>query len=97
MRGDAYGACRVQIFQAALEIDPVDLKVIRRLAFQGLPDEPGLRGMYWKLLLNFLPRQKSLWEEETNKQRRIYHEWVQELILDPHAKYVRAPSLLCSL
>ena len=78
----------MEIYQAALQIDPVDMSVIRRLAFRGIPDQPGLRAIYWKLLLQFLPRQKSLWDEETLKQRNIYQDWVQELILDPHQKYV---------
>ena len=64
------------------------MKVIRRLSFQGIPDEPGLRATYWKLLLGVLPRQQDYWEEEIEKQRKTYEEWIQELILDPHAKYV---------
>ena len=79
---------RVEIYKAALGIVPIDMKVIRRLAFQGIPDDPGLRSTYWKLLLGFLPRHQDIWEEETQKQRSIYQEWIQELILDPHAKYV---------
>ena len=65
------------------------MSVIRRLAFQGIPDKPGLRAIYWKLLLGFLPLDQSQWESETKKQRQVYQDWVQELILDPHQKYVR--------
>lgn len=64
------------------------MSVIQKLAFQGIPDKPGLRSIYWKLLLGFLPRQQSQWDSETKKQRQVYQDWVQELILDPHQKYV---------
>lgn len=68
-------------------MDPIDLNVIRKLSFQGIPDGPGLRVNYWKLLLGFLPLRQDLWESETQIQRQIYKEWIKELILDPHKKY----------
>lgn len=64
------------------------MSVIQKLAFQGIPDKPRLRSIYWKLLLGFLPLQQSQWDSETKKQRQVYQDWVQELILDPHQKYV---------
>jgi len=80
---------RIMIYEAALNINPIDLNVIRRLAFQGIPDKPGLRAIYWKILLGFLPLEQSKWEKETKFQRQVYQEWIKELILDPHAKYAK--------
>jgi len=78
---------RVQVYEAALNIDPIDRKVIEKLSFAGIPDAPGLRGRYWKILLHYLPRKHEYWEEELAKNRKTYRDWIQELILDPHEKY----------
>eukprot|EP01117_Protostelium_nocturnum_P010817 TRINITY_DN3900_c0_g1_i1.p1 TRINITY_DN3900_c0_g1~~TRINITY_DN3900_c0_g1_i1.p1 ORF type:complete len:400 (+),score=59.88 TRINITY_DN3900_c0_g1_i1:385-1584(+) len=50
----------------------------------GVPDYPGLRSVYWKLLLSYLPRDRSIWQEVLDKGRKSYNDWVQELIIDPH-------------
>lgn len=78
---------RVQVYEAALNIDPVDERVVRKLSFAGIPDAPGLRGKYWKVLLHYLPPRHAQWPEELARNRKTYRDWIQELILDPHAAY----------
>ncbi|XP_077986929.1 TBC1 domain family member 13-like [Glandiceps talaboti] len=52
----------------------------------GVPDQPGMRATCWKVLLNYLPPDKSLWEETYRKQRALYNQFIQEFIIVPGAK-----------
>lgn len=42
--------------------------------------------IYAQLLLNYLPRDRSQWEEVLKKKREMYQAWVRDLIIDPHDK-----------
>lgn len=79
---------RLSQYKAAIEDgDVIDLQLVRKMAKQGIPEAHGLRATYWKVLLDYLPKKRSLWESELARNRDIYHEWVRDLMLDPHAKY----------
>jgi len=75
---------RIKHFQDAIQSDQVDLNRVRELAFGGLPDAEGVRSTYWKLLLRYLPCDRSLWQSELTRQRSLYNDFVQELSVDPH-------------
>eukprot|EP01118_Nematostelium_gracile_P012345 TRINITY_DN4500_c0_g1_i1.p1 TRINITY_DN4500_c0_g1~~TRINITY_DN4500_c0_g1_i1.p1 ORF type:complete len:438 (+),score=96.38 TRINITY_DN4500_c0_g1_i1:132-1445(+) len=75
-------AQRLQTFQEAIK-DNIDFNLIRTLAFAGIPDSPGLRSIYWKLLLGYLPRERKSWPQFVEKTRKTYNEWVRELTVDP--------------
>lgn len=77
---------RIKIYEAALNIHPIDRKVIEKLAFRGIPDHPTLRSSYWKILLNYHRDDNP--EQFYEQLRKMYFDFIQELILDPHAKYV---------
>lgn len=64
----------------------VNCEKLRQMCLEGgAPDEPGYRALCWKLLLNFLPPDKGLWEETTKQKRSIYHQFVEDLwINDPN-------------
>ncbi|PRP89079.1 hypothetical protein PROFUN_01799 [Planoprotostelium fungivorum] len=76
---------RLGLFQSAIE-ERVDFKKVKQLAFDGIPDHPGLRSVYWKILLGYLPTDKSAWSSFLVRNRKLYDDWVVELVVDPHEK-----------
>ncbi|KAF9918781.1 hypothetical protein BX616_005790 [Lobosporangium transversale] len=67
---------------------PDDGQVINRqefkeLCFSGIPDKPGLRQICWKILLGYLPLDKSRWNKALMEQRRLYYSFVKDLIVEP--------------
>ena len=83
-------AKRIRAYRAALEpmegTTKVNLDLIRKLAFDGIPDQAGLRGIYWKLLLDYLPPDKTLWEETLKERRKSYYELKSFFIINPAAE-----------
>ncbi|XP_043090251.1 TBC1 domain family member 13 isoform X1 [Puntigrus tetrazona] len=74
---------RIQEFKAALSEQKVDLKALRELCFSGIPCEGGIRALCWKILLNYLPLDQTLWEEFLKKQRDLYAQFLREMIIQP--------------
>ncbi|KAF9566196.1 hypothetical protein EC968_003849, partial [Mortierella alpina] len=69
-------------------LDPTDGQVLCRkdfneLCFGGIPDKPGIRQTCWKILLGYLPLDKSKWESRRMEQRRLYYSFVKDLIVEP--------------
>eukprot|EP00039_Didymoeca_costata_P030305 m.28915 g.28915 ORF g.28915 m.28915 type:complete len:418 (+) comp8044_c0_seq1:216-1469(+) len=77
-------AARLKEFEAELDKSSLDFKRIRKLCHAGIPDKPGTRALFWKLLLNYLPARKSEWESELQKQRQLYMDFVKDFIDDTH-------------
>ncbi|KAK6122878.1 hypothetical protein DH2020_043404 [Rehmannia glutinosa] len=46
----------------------INMGELRRLASQGIPDGAGIRATVWKLLLGYLPSDRSLWPSELAKK-----------------------------
>lgn len=59
----------------------VDMRRVHALASQGVPD--GLRAVYWKLLLGYLPPERDLWPSVLESSRHSYHDLLQTLLTDP--------------
>eukprot|EP00040_Diaphanoeca_grandis_P027135 m.153757 g.153757 ORF g.153757 m.153757 type:complete len:418 (+) comp30846_c3_seq1:220-1473(+) len=76
---------RAEEFKAALDVPELDLKKIRKLCHNGIPELPGMRSKYWKILLNYLPLETAKWQSTLDKQRGLYVEFMRELITDTHA------------
>ncbi|KAJ1980921.1 hypothetical protein H4R34_002275 [Dimargaris verticillata] len=77
---------RLKLFEQALfggKDARVDMGTLRVLCFHGIPDQPGLRALCWKLLLNYLPADKRDWFEALSEKRTSYYNFVKELIVDP--------------
>ncbi|CAO3568479.1 unnamed protein product [Mortierella alpina] len=77
---------RISHFESCL--DPTDGQVLCRkefneLCFGGIPDKPGIRQTCWKILLGYLPLDKSKWESRRMEQRRFYYSFVKDLIVEP--------------
>lgn len=74
---------RVQEFEDALSNDIIDLKHLRNLCFNGIPDCNGFRALCWKLLLGYLNNKRSTWTETLIKKRNLYKQFVEELVIPP--------------
>ncbi|XP_050220522.1 uncharacterized protein LOC126670745 [Mercurialis annua] len=61
----------------------VNMKELRRIASQGIPDGAGIRSTVWKLLLGYLPADRSLWSSELAKKRSQYKHFKDELLMNP--------------
>ncbi|KAL3828400.1 hypothetical protein ACJIZ3_017202 [Penstemon smallii] len=61
----------------------INMGELRRLASQGVPDVAGVRATVWKLLLGYLPPDRSLWPSELAKKRSQYKQFKEELLMNP--------------
>eukprot|EP00743_Colponemidia_sp_Colp-15_P004322 GILK01004662.1.p1 GENE.GILK01004662.1~~GILK01004662.1.p1 ORF type:complete len:427 (-),score=50.89 GILK01004662.1:40-1275(-) len=81
----AKAASRIELFLKALRPPEISLPVIQSLAFQGIPDEaPGLRAVYWKLLLGYLPLDRNKWRSSLASSREVYAGFRRDLLARPH-------------
>jgi len=80
---------RVSQFEAAIKMDIIDFQTIQKLAFSGIPDSPGLRSIFWKLLLSYLPQERNQWQEILHRNRNVYKDWIVELITDPRKNMIQ--------
>lgn len=74
---------RIQEFKVALSEENINLKTLRELCFNGVPFEGGIRALCWKILLNYLPLDQTLWESFLKKQREVYSQFLKEMIIQP--------------
>lgn len=73
---------RQQMFKFAIEEKPIiDLERIRELSKLGLPESS--RPMYWRILLGYLPCDRSAWEPFLKEKRKLYSEFHRDLIVNP--------------
>lgn len=64
---------RLQRFMGTLNQPVVDLKELRSLAKQGVPDDlKGLRSLVWKLLIGYLPPDRSKWKAAVEINHETY-------------------------
>ncbi|CAH2079393.1 unnamed protein product [Thlaspi arvense] len=68
---------------AELSKKVIDLKELRKIASQGLPDDAGIRSLVWKLLLGYLSPDRSMWSSELAKKRSQYKQFKEELLMNP--------------
>lgn len=58
--------------------------MLRSLSFRGIPsDIKGLRPVVWKVLLGYLPRETSKWEEVMEENLKVYTGLYKQLIVIP--------------
>ncbi|KAK9886778.1 hypothetical protein WA026_018431 [Henosepilachna vigintioctopunctata] len=74
---------RLREFDNILSQEDVDLKKLKAIAFHGIPDDQGLRSLCWRLLLNYLPLEKSSWNLCLAEKRNLYKQLIDELIVMP--------------
>ncbi|KAK2443168.1 Ypt/Rab-GAP domain of gyp1p superfamily protein [Trifolium repens] len=68
---------------AELSRKVIDMRELRRIASQGIPDVSGLRSTVWKILLGYLPPDRGLWSSELAKKRSQYKRFKQEILINP--------------
>ncbi|XWS09161.1 hypothetical protein CRYUN_Cryun40dG0062500 [Craigia yunnanensis] len=61
----------------------VNMRELRRIASQGIPDGAGIRSTVWKLLLGYLPPDCGQWSSELAKKRSQYRHFKEELLMNP--------------
>lgn len=61
---------KLQKFQLLLDAENVDLNALRKLSWNGVPNE--FRAMVWQLLLGYLPTNKGRREAALTKKRKEY-------------------------
>ncbi|TYI91954.1 hypothetical protein E1A91_D02G031600v1 [Gossypium mustelinum] len=86
--GDSSGVSPDDISRQAQLLAELSKKVInmwelRRIASQGIPDGAGIRSTVWKLLLGYLPPDRSQWSSELAKKRSQYRHFKEELLMNP--------------
>ncbi|XP_045458598.1 TBC1 domain family member 13 [Melitaea cinxia] len=74
---------RIKAFEDVLNEDVVNMKQLQKLAFNGVPDEKGLRSFVWKILLHYIPQERSAWESTLLKKRQLYQQFIDEIIVSP--------------
>ncbi|XP_043705003.1 TBC1 domain family member 13-like [Telopea speciosissima] len=68
---------------AELSRKVINLRELRRLASHGIPAGAGIRHTVWKILLGYLPCDRSLWATELTKKRSQYKRFKEELLVNP--------------
>ncbi|KAF5736630.1 TBC1 domain family member 13 [Tripterygium wilfordii] len=68
---------------AELSRKVINMRELRRIASQGIPDGAGIRSTVWKLLLGYLPPDRGLWSSELAKKRSQYKHFKEELLMNP--------------
>ncbi|XP_013179564.1 PREDICTED: TBC1 domain family member 13 isoform X1 [Papilio xuthus] len=73
----------IKAFEEILEQDVIDIKELQKLAFNGVPDDKGLRSLVWRILLHYVPKEKSSRESTLFKKRQLYKQFIDEIIVSP--------------
>ncbi|CAH4038833.1 TBC1 domain family member 13 isoform X1 [Pieris brassicae] len=74
---------RIKAFEDVLSTDEIDINILQSLAFNGITEEKGLRSLIWKIFLHYIPKQRNKWEATLKKQRSLYKEFIEEMIVSP--------------
>uniref|UniRef100_A0A336M0R4 TBC1 domain family member 13 n=1 Tax=Culicoides sonorensis TaxID=179676 RepID=A0A336M0R4_CULSO len=75
---------RVREFERVLECPVINLKELRTLCFNGIPDDSyAFRSLCWKLLLGYLPENRSKWKSTLQSKRECYRQLLDEMITPP--------------
>ncbi|XWS35149.1 hypothetical protein CRYUN_Cryun21dG0101200 [Craigia yunnanensis] len=68
---------------AELSKKVINMRELRRITSQGIPDGAGIRSTVWKLLLGYLPPDRGQWSSELAKKRSQYRHFKEELLMNP--------------
>lgn len=63
---------RTLAFRTILAENLINEGKLRSLAANGVPDQMGLRGLIWRILLRYLPADSDIWESVLSMKRREY-------------------------
>ncbi|KAJ0183732.1 hypothetical protein K1T71_000155 [Dendrolimus kikuchii] len=74
---------RIKAFEELLDQEVVDTNKLQKLAFNGIPDDKGLRSRVWKILLHYLPKEKNVQQSTLVIKRQLYKQFIDEIIVSP--------------
>jgi hypothetical protein len=74
---------KIQEFEDALFTKEIDVYQLKKLCFNGIPDEGSLRPLCWKLLLNYIPFSRDKWSQTLTPKRELYKSFIADLIVIP--------------
>ncbi|ETO30522.1 TBC1 domain family, member 13, partial [Reticulomyxa filosa] len=81
---------RLDTFQTILNQPHIDLKALRELCFDGIPEEDtALKAKCWKILLEYLPLERSEWRTHLEQQRTMYSFYINLLFQTPDADRIQ--------
>eukprot|EP00919_Chromeraceae_sp_WS-2016_P005278 GHVR01012461.1.p1 GENE.GHVR01012461.1~~GHVR01012461.1.p1 ORF type:complete len:138 (-),score=33.46 GHVR01012461.1:102-515(-) len=84
VRPDPHKNERLDQFVDILRGNNPNLNLLRGLCFHGLPDEYlALRSVVWKLVLRYLPPEKSQWDKVLSTNLEAYLSYCNEFISEP--------------
>ena len=86
---DPYDALarRLEYLISSPDVTHIPEQEVRSIVFLiGVPEGMKIRSLVWKLLLNYLPWDKSKWEEHFAKARREYATFINMLTVNPYAE-----------
>jgi len=69
------------VYEETVKAPVINMKRVRQLAFRGVPKN--LRGIYWKLLLGYLPPEREQWSIQLQNQRNAYHTLLSVALSEP--------------
>ena len=65
---------RLRVFASLFSRPTINEAALRSLMFNGVPEIPLLRGVCWRMILGYLPRERAKWKADLESKRRTYHE-----------------------
>lgn len=75
---------RLQELKNLLKEEVIDLKALRVLCFNGIPDDSySYRSLCWKILLGYLPATRHQWTKILKDKRALYQTFLDEMIISP--------------
>src|SRR5690606_11475541 len=74
-------------------VDVIPRQEFRDIVFQyGVPDNGRCRSLTWKLLLGYLPWDKTKWKQAFEDSRKNYAMFVDELYVNPYEEKQKTSS-----
>jgi hypothetical protein len=81
---------RIDIFHSILRDKLISEGKLRNLAASGIPDQQGIRGVLWRLLLRTLPLDTDSWPEALSEKRLTYEAWCSKYFVEGTAELLKA-------
>jgi hypothetical protein len=77
----------IYLLYSLLKKKNIDFRLLRRLTFEGVPDEfPGIRSIIWRLMLNYLPSSIKDWKDYIVDRKSDY-ENIKSDFLEKEGQY----------
>nr|CAB3266825.1 TBC1 domain family member 13 [Phallusia mammillata] len=82
---------RETVFLETIGSERIYYKQLQSLCSTGIVETCGIRSLCWKILLNYLPNNRSSWIRVLEKQRQEYNNFLEEVIVQPGLNRTNGP------